>query len=224
MTKAITDAGIDAAYAAKVIGHHILTMSLLNTGKLNSGSVVLFVGSESATGNIPMFSMPKFDKIAKEKTNGDVSAVMVALLRGDEKIVGAYSHFRSYLCANLFGVMWCFALSKSFSEKGIRVFATSPGNVPDTSLSRQGNQYIVSLVGFLLPYIVGALSPEQSAKERYLPFLDRPDSFKVGRFYASPPKKFVGPLTIQELPHFVDPNLAENILKAIEEVSGQPSL
>ena len=144
-------------------------------------------------------------------------------MKGDETITGKFSFTSSYAAANGFAELWCLALAPRFAQKGIKVFATSPGSVLSTSALRYFPWIMRKMTRLLMPLIMGDQTPENSVKSRFIPFLATPEKFEIGRFYASPPGKVVGPLTLQESPHLVDRQAADILVRAVESVSGTPS-
>ena len=75
-----TPDGIEATVAATLIGHHALTMRLLEAGTLSDHARIVIAGSEAARGDVPMFKPADIDALAADEFNGDREAAIEALM------------------------------------------------------------------------------------------------------------------------------------------------
>lgn len=215
--------GVELTFAAKVVGHHVLTIELTKKESLRAGAVILFIGSESSTGKLPMTSYPNYREIARTKKGGDLESTYVSVLKCDEEVIGKHKYISAQTSAQAFGELWVYSLAPRFAEKGIKVFASSPGCVTSTETLKNLSWIGRMMVRIIAPLILGDQTPEDAVRQRFVPFFKSPEKFEPGRFYASPLGKAVGPLTLQEIPHLTDRESADAVVRAVETVSGTRS-
>ena len=83
---ALTPDGIEATVAATLIGHHLLTIRLLEAGLLSEHARIVIAGSEAARGDVPMFKPMDINAVAAESFDGDLEAAIEAVMRMDSPI------------------------------------------------------------------------------------------------------------------------------------------
>lgn len=210
--------GCDICFSTKVVGHHILTMELLNQNKLKNGSTILATGSEASRGDILGENIANYAKLGKEKFKGDYTQMAARVIRGDRSLFGFWN--TNYSSANLFAELWAYGLAPQlFAHNQIRIMSVSPGAVKSTSITRHFNPIKAAIARFVMGTILGAPSANETVKERHLPMLMNPEKFEIGRFYASKPKKLTGPPVLQNNPSLTDMTMARAVVKAVEAVS-----
>ena len=215
--------GVEIAWASTLVGHHVLTMRMLESGLLSSDAHILITGSEGARSNMPGMNVHDIDGVAKTHHAGDRAAAIDALSR----IKGPYSfkNMNEYVTAKLVVAWWAAALSRRV-PKGMTVNAVSPGSAPSSNFARHGSPFmklfLVPMFKVVGPFIKmgGAIAP---AANRYLQAGDF-DVSKTGHFYATKdPKKAVGPLGIQTQPeYFIDETKQEAGFEAVVKMTGTP--
>ena len=76
-----TKDGLEATMAASLVGHHLLTMRLLEQGIVNENARIVIAGSEAARGDVPMFRPIGIDEFAKEEFDGDLDSAIESVMR-----------------------------------------------------------------------------------------------------------------------------------------------
>ncbi len=118
--------GFEMTFAASIIGHHVLTMALLEAGLLD-GSRVALVGSEAANDDLPaMMGMSPFDFATGTSSvfGDDLHDAMLTFARGDAPEL--YDNNRYYSTTKVFSAWWSAALARRTDGK-LQVFTVSPG-------------------------------------------------------------------------------------------------
>jgi len=197
-----TSDGVELTFAASLIGHHVITMRLLQAGLLAPEARIIIAGSEGARGDLPGMALNDYEGIAKTSFDGDLRAAFEALARGSQPT--KYKTMDVYVTAKLFAAWWAAALARRLPT-GMVALAVSPGSAPGTSFSRNvgfGMKYIMIPMMKVLGPLMGMAGSVSAGAKRYVDAAEfGPET--NGRFYASPGKKLVGKLTVQEHPHFL---------------------
>ncbi|HTL16893.1 MAG TPA: SDR family NAD(P)-dependent oxidoreductase [Patescibacteria group bacterium] len=213
--RVLTAAGIETTFAP-LIGHHQLTIGLLRANLLSPNARIVIAGSEVARGDIPLFNYTDVAVLAARQHQGDRSAAVEALFRNGPNL--KYEPNRAHSDVKLIVAWWAAALARRLPS-GMVVYAVSPGSTPDTkgvrNLGRAAKWLLVPLVR-LIPGM--SHSPETAAR-RYLQALEFGTDVS-GQFFASPPKKFTGPIEAMRHPHLHDRVNQEAAWQAIVKVSG----
>lgn len=195
-----TPDGVEATMASTLIGHHFLTMRLLDQGLLSDTARIVIAGSEAARGDVPTFSPVDLDKFAADGFNGDLEAAIEAQIRMEAP--AEYDPNDTYATAKLFVAWWAAELARRLPD-GMTANAVSPGSTPDTNAIRNAPffmRYIMVPIFKLLPGMSHSI--DQGAG-RYLEVAGYgPDV--TGRFFASKPKKMTGPLFDIQMDHFAN--------------------
>ena len=220
-TEFLTNSGaVDLVYASTLVGHHALTVRLLNAGALSPSARVVIAGSEAARGDLGMgMTAPDF-RAAAANHDGDLTAAMLAAARGHDQS-DAYDGNRAYAAAKSMVAWWAAAFAAR-APTGARVFAVSPGAVGTTSFARNMGFFVrVIMVPFMrvLGPLLGVSHSVKVGAGRYLD-VAYDDTARNGGFYASPEKKMSGRLELQTTPHLVDRELRDAFWRAIVELSG----
>ena len=194
--------GIELAFASTLLGHHALTIDLLNAGKLAADANIVIAGSEGARGNMPTMNVPDFNALAGQHFHGDLEAMHEAIWK--IKSPYEYQSMSTYVTRKVYVAWWAATLASKLPA-GMTVNAVSPGSVPTTNFARhQGVMMKLMMpVRKLMPRSMGMAAPVADGARRYVDA----SAFKPadsGKFYASPPSKMVGPLEVQTHKHFMD--------------------
>jgi len=211
-----TPEGVEATVAATLIGHHALTMRLLEAGTLSDHARIVIAGSEAARGDVPMFKPVDVDALAAEKFNGDREAAIEALMMMKPPV--KYHSGNQYATVKLFAAWWAAELARKLPE-GMTVNAVSPGSTPDTNAARSAPFLMKKVLMPVFKFVPGMSHTVQDGASRYLEAADfGPD--QTGRFYASKPKKMTGPLHQIEMDHFDNPEAQQALWSVTSKVSG----
>jgi len=214
-----TDVGIEITVAASLIGHHSLTMGLLDQDLLTDEARIVIAGSEAARGDVPTMGLTDVGDYARDHHDGDRAKAIVAISRVEGPYV--YKNMPHYAMTKLFLAWWTAALSRRL-PKGMTINAISPGSAPATSAMRNQPwlmQWVVRNVLVPIGPYFGMAAPLSVAAARYLDAIDYgPDN--TGHFYASKPGKMTGPVEIQQQPHVLDFESQEAAWHAVIELSG----
>ena len=197
----LTADGIEATMAATLIGHHLLTMRLLDRGLLSSEARIVMAGSEAARGDVPTFTPIDVDAMADDHFGGDLEAAVEAQMRMDPP--ASYKPSDTYATVKMFAAWWAAELASRLPA-GITVNVVSPGSTPDTNAIRNAPLYMRKLMVPFFKFIPGMSHTVADGAARYLAAAEYgPDV--SGKFFASPPKKMTGPLTEVRMDHLDNP-------------------
>jgi NAD(P)-dependent dehydrogenase (short-subunit alcohol dehydrogenase family) len=213
--RVLTAAGVETTQAP-LIGHHQLTVGLLQANLLSSNARIIIAGSEAARGDIPMFSYTDVAALAAKHHQGDRTAALKALLRSGPNV--KYAPNRAHTDAKLIVAWWAAALARRLPP-GMAVYAVSPGSTPDTQGLRNAGPALKWLMVPLMKLIPGMSQTPETAVRRYLQASEFGTDVS-GQFFASAPKKLTGPIEAMRHPHFHDRANQEAAWQAVVEVSG----
>jgi NAD(P)-dependent dehydrogenase (short-subunit alcohol dehydrogenase family) len=212
--------GVDVVYASTLAGHHVLTQRLLEANMLAPGARIVIAGSEAARSDLPGMGMEvsDFKAIADERYDGNLTEALVETARG--KVVGEYNPNHAYANAKSMVAWWAAALARRLPE-GMAVYAVSPGAAMGTSFSRNMPFFMRAIMVPMMRIFGPVFGMTGSVSQGARRYIDATgfDIESNGSFYASPPKKMVGTLQIQDTPHLVDEELQEAGWSAIMELT-----
>jgi len=211
-----TDEGIEITSASSLIGHHQLTMQLLEGSLLCDHARIVIAGSEAARGDVPTFNPVELPAFAAEHYDGDLAAAAEGLMRYDGPL--KYKPATAYANAKLFVAYWSAELARKL-PKGMTVNAVSPGSAPDTNADRNANFFMRRIMLPFFKVMPGMSAPVSEAAGRYLEASVYTEQVN-GEFFASAPKKMTGALHKVELPHVQDTASQEATWSAIVTVAG----
>jgi len=212
--RVITAAGVEASQAP-LIGHHQLTIGLLNTNLLSPNARIVISGAEPARGDVPMFSLTDVEDLAARYHKGDRTAAVEALLRNGPNV--KYVANRAYADAKLIIVWWAAALARRLPP-GMAIYTVSPGSAPDTKASRNAGLALKWVFIPLVKIIPGMTMTPETAARRYLE-ASKFGTDVSGQFFASAPKKLTGPVEAMRHPHLHDRTNQEAAWQAVVKVS-----
>ena len=211
-----TDDGVEATVAATLIGHHLLTMRLLEDGLLASEARIVIAGSEAARGDVPTFNPVDLDDFAGANFDGDLEAAIEAQIRMDPP--AKYHPGNTYATVKVFAAWWAAELARKLPE-GMTVNAVSPGSTPDTNAIRNAPFFMRRVMLPILKFVPGMSHSLADGAGRYLEAARfGPDV--TGKFFASKPKKMTGPIVEIELDHFDHPNGQRALWNVTSQVAG----
>ena len=192
--------GFDATVSSSLIGHHLLTMRLLEHGLLADDARIVISASEAARGDVPTFRPLDLPLFASEHFDGDLEAAIEAQMYMREP--ASYKAGDTYATTKMFVAWWAAQLASRLPD-GITVNAVSPGSTPDTNAINNTPFYMRYLMVPLLKMIPGMSHSVADGAGRYIEAIGYPD-YVSGKFFASQPKKMTGPLTEVDLDHIND--------------------
>lgn len=211
-----TDEGIEITSASSLVGHHQLTMQMLESDLLGDNARIVIAGSEAARGDVPTFNPTELPGFAAKHYDGDMAAAAEALIRYDAPI--KYSPATAYANAKLFVAYWSAELARKLPS-GMTVNAVSPGSAPDTNADRNATFFMKNVLVRFFKLMPGMSAPVSVAAGRFLEVAEFPE-LVTGEFFASAPKKMTGELHKVDLPHVNDRSSQAATWDAIVRVSG----
>jgi NAD(P)-dependent dehydrogenase (short-subunit alcohol dehydrogenase family) len=222
MTKSVD--GMEMAFAASVIGHHILTLRLLDAGLLADGARVVIAGSEAANNDLPaMMDMAPFSFAtgAPKEFGDNLHDAMVTFARGEKP--GPFANTRYYSTTKVFSAWWSAAMARRYGDQ-LSVFTVSPGANMSTNAARHATGFKRFLYTKVMPFVgpvFGMDQPVPKGAKRYVDVLHGVGGDYVnGRTYTSAPKKMVGPLHEVTYPHLLDVEHQDVAWAVLGELTG----
>lgn len=201
-------------FASTLIGHHVLTITLLKNNILSDSARIVIAGSEAARGDFMGMKIPDFNSVAQKNFDGDIQKTLEAYATGTYGSDLPPMNF--YAIAKLYVAWWAAALAEKLPT-GIVVTAVSPGSVPSTSFGRNMSLPMRMMMSVIMPIIgpmMGMAGPIENGVQRYVDAASFPESHN-GKFYASKPGKLVGKLEQQMTPHLLDKDFHEACWKTL---------
>jgi NAD(P)-dependent dehydrogenase (short-subunit alcohol dehydrogenase family) len=213
-----TEENVEITFAASLIGHHRLTMGLLDGDLLAPEARIVIAGSEAARGDVPTFTPVDLPSYAEKNFAGDLEAAAQSLIRHDGPL--KYKPAAVYATAKLFVAWWASSLAEQLPS-GMTVNAVSPGSAPGTEAGRNANFFMRHVMMPLMkhaPKRLGMAAPVSVAAERYVTAMKFEPTI-TGQFYASAPKKMTGALHRVALPHVQDVKSRDAAWNAVSAVA-----
>lgn len=192
-----SDDGLEATVSASLVGHHLLTMRLLENNLLAANARIVIAGSEAARGDVPTFKPLDVEKVAAEHFDGDLEAAIDAQMYMKAPLT--YKPSDTYATAKMFVAWWAAELSRMLPP-GMTVNAVSPGSTPDTNAINNAPFYMRKLMVPMFKLIPGMSHTVEDGAGRYLEIALLDDEV-TGQFLASKPGKMTGPLEEIEMDH-----------------------
>jgi len=213
--RVFTAAGVESSQAP-LIGHHQLTVGLLNANLLSPNARIVIAGAEPARGGVPFFKFTDLAAFAADHFRGDRTAAVEALIRNGPNV--KYVPNNAYADAKLIVAWWTAALARRLPS-GMAVYAVSPGAATETKVTRSAGlalRYVFIPIVNLIP---GMNQTPETAARRYIQ-ASRFGTDLSGQFFASARGKFTGPIEVQRQPHLLDRASQEAAWQAVVKVSG----
>jgi NAD(P)-dependent dehydrogenase (short-subunit alcohol dehydrogenase family) len=213
--RVLTAAGVEASQAP-LIGHHQLTIGLLNANLLSRNARIVIAGAEPARGGVPMFKYTNLPEFAAKHFQGNRTAAVEALIRNGPNV--RYVPNNTYADAKLIIAWWTAALARRLpSDMG--VYAVSPGGATATNVVRSASPVLKYLFIPIVNLIPGMNQTPETAASRYIQASEFGTDVS-GQFFASAKGKFSGPIEVQRQPHLHDQASQEAAWQAVVKVSG----
>ncbi|HVP35101.1 MAG TPA: SDR family NAD(P)-dependent oxidoreductase [Steroidobacteraceae bacterium] len=213
--RAVTATGVESSQAP-LIGHHQLTVGLLNANLLSPNARIVIAGAEPARGGVPMFKYTDLPAFAASRYQGNRTAAVEALIRNGPHI--KYVPNNAYADAKLVVAWWTAALARRLPS-GMAVYAVSPGGATGTNVVRSAGWALRYLFIPIVNLIPGMNQTPETAARRYIQ-ASRFGTDLSGQFFASAKGKFSGPMEEQRQPHLHDRASQEAAWQAVVKVSG----
>ncbi|MBV9235978.1 MAG: short-chain dehydrogenase, partial [Xanthobacteraceae bacterium] len=213
--RVLTAAGVESSQAP-LIGHHQLTVGLLNANLLSPNARIVIAGAEPARGGVPMFKYTDLPAFAAKHHHGDRTAAVEALIRNGPNV--KYVPNNAYADAKLIIAWWTAALARRLVP-GMAVYAVSPGGATNTKVVRSAGPALKYLFIPIVNLIPGMNQTPETAARRYLEASEFGTDVS-GQFFASAQGKFSGPIEVQRHPHLHDRASQEAAWHAVVKVSG----
>ncbi|KKC48883.1 short-chain dehydrogenase [Paenibacillus sp. D9] len=210
----ITAAGVEASQAP-LIGHHELTVGLLNANLLSPDARIVIAGAEPARGGVPMFKYTDLPAFAAKYHQGDRTAAVEALIRNGPNV--KYVPNNAYADAKLIIAWWVAALARRLPS-GMAVYAVSPGGATATNVKRSASPLLKYVFIPIVNLIPGMNQTPETAASRYIQASEFGTDVS-GQFFASAKGKFSGPIEVQLEPHLHDRANQEAAWQAVVKVS-----
>lgn len=217
-SKILTNDNVEVTFASSLVGHHQLTMRLLEAGLLADDARIVIAGSEASRGDVPTFNPTDLHSLAAESYEGDLTAAAEGLIRADGSV--KYKPATAYADAKVFVAWWAAALARRLPE-GMTVNAVSPGSAPDTNADRNASFFMKRIMMPVFkhaPKRFGMSSPVSEAAGRYIEVTSYEGV--TGEFFASAPKKMTGPIEAMQMPHLTNVASQEASWEAVVKVAG----
>jgi NAD(P)-dependent dehydrogenase (short-subunit alcohol dehydrogenase family) len=213
--RALTAVGIEISQAP-LIGHHQLTIGLLNANLVSPNARIVIAGAEPARGGVPMFKYTDLPAFAAKRHQGNRTAAIEALIRNGPNV--KYVPNNAYADAKLIVAWWAAALARRLPS-GTAVYAVSPGGATATNVVRSAGPLLRYLFIPIVNLIPGMNQTPETAARRYLQVSEFGTDVS-GQFFASAQGKFSGPIVVQRQPHLYDRASQEAAWQAVVKVSG----
>ncbi len=213
--RAVTATGVESSQAP-LIGHHQLTVGLLNANLLSPEARIVIAGAEPARGGVPMFKYTDLPAFAAKRFQGNRTAAVEALIRNGPNV--KYVPNNAYADAKLIVAWWTAALARRLPS-GMAVYAVSPGGATGTNVVRSAGWALKHIFIPIVNLIPGMNQTPETAASRYIQ-ASKFGTDLSGQFFASAKGKFSGPIEVQRQPHLHDRDNQEAAWQAVVKVSG----
>lgn len=213
--RVLTEAGVESSQAP-LIGHHQLTVGLLNANLLSANARIVIAGAEPARGGVPFFKYTDLPEFTAKYHQDNRTAAVEALIRNGPNV--KYVPNNAYADAKLIVAWWAAALALKLPS-GMAVYAVSPGAATETQVVRSAGPALRYLFIPIVNRISGMNQTPETAARRYLQASEFGTDVS-GQFFASAEGKFTGPILPQRHPHLLDRASQEAAWQAIVKVSG----
>lgn len=218
-----TSDGLEMAFAASIVGHHIITEALLGAGLINDDGVVVLVGSEAANDDMPKaVGMSVYDFVRGEDSAFGVTPAEAMTNFARAEGGPAYDGNRQYSSTKAFSAWWSAAMARR--HPGSVDFVTvSPGANMGTNAARHVTGPFKLMLGVMkrVGRFIGMNQPVEKGAGRYIDVLTgNGGPYDNGATYTSRPKKMVGPLAKSVPAHLTDQARQDTALDVIDQLTG----
>lgn len=216
--------GFEISFASSIIGHHVLTVGLLDAGLLTKGARIVIAGSEAARNDLPaMMGMQLYDFATETPVEfGDnLHDAMVSFAKVSKP--GLFVGSRYYATTKAFTSWWTAAAARKYGEQ-VSIFTVSPGSNMETNAGRHTTGFKKFLFTKIMPALgpsMGMSQPVPLGAKRYIDVLAGAENeFVNGSSYMSKPKKLVGSMVETKNSHLLDTVRQEAAWKVLSELTG----
>ncbi len=216
--------GFEISFASSIIGHHVMTVRLLEAGLLSDGARIVIAGSEAARNDLPaMMGMAVYDFADETPAEfGDnLHDAMISFAKVSKPEL--FNGSRYYATTKVFTSWWVAALARKYGKR-VSVFAVSPGSNMATNAARHTTGFQKILYTKIMPALgpsLGMSQPIPVGAKRYIDVLGGNESeFVSGKSYMSKPKKLVGPMVETKNLHLLDTKRQEAAWEVLGELTG----
>jgi NAD(P)-dependent dehydrogenase (short-subunit alcohol dehydrogenase family) len=213
--RVLTATGVESSQAP-LIGHHQLTIGLLNANLLSPDARIVIAGAEPARGGVPMFKYTDLPAFAAKRFQANRTAAVEALIRNGPNV--QYVPNNAYADAKLIVAWWTAALARRLPS-GMAVYAVSPGGATGTKVVRSAGWALRHIFIPIVNLIPGMNQTPETAASRYIQ-ASKFGTDLSGQFFASAKGKFSGPMEVQRQPHLHDRANQEAAWQAVVKVAG----
>jgi len=202
-----TTDGIEMCFASSLVGHHIVTETLLDAHLINEGATVVLVGSEAANNDLPKaMGMSVYDFVRGDGNDfgSTLEEAMESFARAEHG--PSYNGNRQYSTTKAFSAWWAAAMARRHPGS-VSFYAVSPGANMGTNAARHATGAFKLMVGFMRRFgkVLRMDQPIEQGAGRYIDVLHgNGGPFENGRTYTSRPKKMTGPIVASAAPHLMD--------------------
>jgi len=213
----------EISFASSIIGHHVMTVRLLESDLLPKGARIVIAGSEAARNDLPaMMGMELYDFAteAPAEFGDNLHDAMVSFANVSKPEL--YSGTRYYATTKVFTSWWTAAVARKYGEH-VSIFTVSPGSNMDTNAGRHTTGFKKFLFTKVMPALgpsMGMSQPVPLGAKRYVDVLDGNGEFVNGASYMSKPKKLVGPMVETKNAHFLDTARQDAAWDVLGELTG----
>jgi NAD(P)-dependent dehydrogenase (short-subunit alcohol dehydrogenase family) len=216
--------GLEVSFASSVVGHHVMTVRLIEAGILSEGARVVIAGSEAARNDLPaMMGMQPYDFAYETPVEfgNNLHDAMVSFATGAKPEL--FDGSRYYSTTKVFTSWWSAAMAREYGQH-ISVFTVSPG----ASMSTNAARHVTGLRRLLFTKVMPTLGPAFGLDQpvpvgakRYIDVLNSPNGEYInGKSYMSKPKKMVGPIQEMDNAHFLDVERQQAAWIVLSELTG----
>lgn len=216
--------GLEVAFAFSIVGHHVLTLRLIEADVLPTDARVAIAGSESANNDLPaMMDMSLYDFATDtpQEFGDSLHDAMVTFAKGDKPEL--LNPTRYYATTKVFTSWWTASMARRFGDR-IAIYTVSPGADLGTNAGRHSKGFKKFLFTKIMPAmapLMGMGQPISLGAKRYLDVLHGAEGeFVNGKTYTSAAKKFVGPLHEMKHDHLLDVDRQNVAWSVVGELTG----
>ncbi|MCP5096572.1 MAG: SDR family NAD(P)-dependent oxidoreductase [Chloroflexi bacterium] len=215
--------GLELSFASSIIGHHVMTVRLLEADLMAENARIVIAGSEAARNDLPaMMGMQLYDFVTDTPVdfgnNLHNAMTSFAKVSKPDLFVGT----RYYATTKVFTSWWTAAVARKYGNR-VSVFTVSPGSNMDTNAGRHTTGFKKFLFTKVMPALgpsLGMSQPVPLGAKRYVDVLDGNGEFVNGKSYMSKPKKLVGPMVETKNVHLLDTQRQEVAWDVLGELTG----
>ncbi len=222
MTKSMD--GIEMSFASSIIGHHLMTMRLLEANMLSDGARIVIAGSEAARYDLPAmtgFTPYNFIIGLPVEFGNNLHEAFIAFAKAEKPEL--FSGTRYYAATKVVTSWWSAIMAQKYGER-ISVFTVSPGSNLSTNAGRHATgiqKFLFTKVMPLIGRFLGMDQPIALGAKRYLDVLHGVNGTYVnGKSYMSKPKKLIGAMEEMKNAHFLDVEHQTVTLDVLNELTG----